>query len=201
MKKTTILIVLLCIGFTTNAQEKFSFGVKAGGNLSTVSGTNTGSDITSPRVGFHVGVMSELSLSNKFSLQGELVYSQQGVKQDALVSIAPSLIQEVESRYDYLNVPILAKYYLTNNWSVEAGPQLGILLSAKRDIAGAEVNVRSSLEYVDLSAAIGTSYKFNNGLNLSARYNFGLTNLNGTSGVSATNYNSVFQLSVGYFFK
>lgn len=67
MKKITIIFVLVCIGFIANAQKKFSFGFKGGLNVATVVGDNT--DDTSPIFGAHFGVMAELSLSNKFSIQ------------------------------------------------------------------------------------------------------------------------------------
>jgi len=34
-------------------------------------------------------------------------------------------------KLNYLNIPVLAKYYITDAFSVEAGPQIGLLLSAK----------------------------------------------------------------------
>ncbi|RZJ55928.1 MAG: PorT family protein, partial [Flavobacterium sp.] len=34
----------------------------------------------------------------------------------------------------YLNVPIMAKYYVIEKLSLEAGPQIGFLLSAKNQV-------------------------------------------------------------------
>ncbi|AXG72085.1 outer membrane protein beta-barrel domain protein [Kordia sp. SMS9] len=199
MKKITIIFVLLCVGFTANAQEKFSFGLKAGTNFSWVIGAP--SFELSPRVGFHFGVMSELSLSKRFSLQAELLYSQQGgTRKQTIKSTAGSFTQSTEYHFDYVNLPILAKYYLTKGWSVEAGPQIGVLLSASEKRNNTELDIRSRFEYVDFSAAFGTSYKFDNGLNLNARYHFSISSMINSSARSPSFYNGVLQLSVGYFF-
>lgn len=206
MKKITILFVLLCVGLTVHAQEetdtqkKLSFGLKAGSNLSWVMGAP--SFELSPRVGFHFGVMSELSLSKRFSLQAELLYSQQGgIRIQTIPLTSGNVTQTTEYRFEYLNLPILAKYYIKKGWSVEAGPQIGVLLSASEKRNGLELDTTSRFDAIDFSAAFGTSYKFDNGLNVSARYHFSVRSMINGSIRSPSYYNGVFQFSVGYFFK
>ncbi len=206
MKKITIIIGFLCVAFTANAQEetttqkKFSFGIKAGTNNAWVLGAP--SFDVSPNFGFHFGVMSELSLTKRFSLQAELLYSQQGGRRIQTISFNGGVFtQTTKYRFNYLNLPILAKYYVTKHWSVEAGPQIGILLDATEESNDLELDVRSRFEYIDLSAAIGTSYKLDNGLNFSARYQYSMRNNRDTSSNPPSFYNGVLQLSIGYFFK
>ncbi|PTX62646.1 outer membrane protein with beta-barrel domain [Kordia periserrulae] len=200
MKKISILFVLLAIGFTAHAQ-KISFGFKGGLNSSWVTGDE--SDGVTPRIGVHLGVMSEFSLSEKFSLQPELVYSQQGAQQDvAFISQGMTIAEtELKARHNYLNLPILAKYYVAKNFSIEAGPQIGFLLSAEQEGNGVEVDAKSALKNIDFAASLGVSYKFDSGLNFSARYNAGLSNVNDIDGVDDKNYNGVLQISIGYFLK
>ncbi len=88
----------------------------------------------------------------------------------------------------------MGKYYLIKGLSLEAGPQVGVLLSG--DYEG--VDVKDSFMDMDLSLNAGIGYKLNNGLNFTARYNFGLTNI-GVSEDSKVK-NGVAQISVGYFF-
>ena len=97
---------------------------------------------------------------------------------------------------NYLNVPLMAKYYVVKGLSIEAGPQIGYLLSAKNE----STNVKDSFKKVDFAANLGVGYKLKNGINFGARYNFGLLNINNVSGDSGKFRNSVLQLSVGYFF-
>lgn len=200
MKKICLLFVILCIGFTANAQ-KISFGFKGGLNSSWVTGDS--SDGVSPRIGVHLGVMSEFSLSEKFSIQPELIYSQQGAQQDVAFTLDGFTLQEEElkARHNYLNLPILAKYYITENFSIEAGPQIGFLLSAEQEGSGVEVDAKEALKSIDFAASLGVSYKLNNGLNFSARYNAGLSDVNDVEGVTDENFNGVLQLSIGYFLK
>ena len=201
MKKRSILFVLLFVGFFSNAQN-ISFGFKGGLNLASVYGDN--SDKTEMRIGVHLGVMSEFKLTNKFSIQPELVYSQQGVNQDVFFTllqdtVAPEIT--LKARYNYLNLPIIAKYYVTEGFSIELGPQVGFLVSAKQEGGGQELDVKDGVKNIDFGVGIGFGYKFSSGLNFSARYTAGVSNINDVDGISDENTNGVIQVSVGYFLK
>ena len=98
-------------------------------------------------------------------------------------------------------MPILAKYYVTEKFSVEFGPQVSLLVSAEQELEGVTGNIKDRVENIDFSAALGVSYKFDNGLNFSARYNLGLSDINSFGAVSDKNQNGVLQFSVGYFLK
>ncbi|MBB4799980.1 hypothetical protein HNP37_000019 [Flavobacterium nitrogenifigens] len=177
MKKILLLAVFTVLGFmNVNAQE-IKFGAKAGLNFSTVNGSNT--DNIDYVTSYHVGLVSEIPISEKFSFQPELMYSRQGY----------SFNNDVVAM-NYLNIPLMGKYYVTKGLSLEAGPQIGFLLSAKNE----EMKVTNSFTTFDFGANFGIGYKLENGLNFSARYNLGITR------VDTDNRNGVFQVSVGYFF-
>lgn len=182
MKKILVLAVLTVLGFTDVNAQKFNFGVKGGLNFATISGDNIKN--TGTVAAFNFGVMSEISISDKFSFQPELMFSGQGY------SLGDDVIA-----LSYLNVPLMGKYYLTKGLSVEAGPQLGFLLGAKHE----SLDVKDSFKTFDFGINAGLGYKLNNGLNFGARYNLGLTNINDQNG-SGKNKNGVIQVSVGYFF-
>lgn len=183
MKNFLLLAVLTVLGFlNVNAQE-IKFGAKGGLNFANISGDNTkGIDVVTS---FNVGVVSEIPISEKFSFQPEIMYSGQGYSfEDNTVALS------------YLNIPLMGKYYLTKGLSLEAGPQIGFLLAAKNE----KTNVKDSFNTFDFGVNFGLGYKLDNGLNFGARYNLGLTDINNVEGSSSKNKNSVFQLSVGYFF-
>lgn len=183
MKNFLLLAVLTVLGFlNVNAQE-IKFGAKGGLNFANISGDNTkGIDVVTS---FNVGVVSEIPISEKFSFQPEIMYSGQGYSfDDNTVALS------------YLNIPLMGKYYLTKGLSLEAGPQIGFLLAAKNE----KTNVKDSFNTFDFGVNFGLGYKLDNGLNFGARYNLGLTDINNVEGSSNKNKNSVFQLSVGYFF-
>lgn len=187
MKKVVLITVTaVLLGLVNVNAQDIKFGVKAGLNLAFITGDNT-EDLT-PNTDFHFGIMAEWKVSNKFALQPEIIYSRQG----------SDLNIESEGRIslNYLNVPIIGKYYVTKRLSLEAGPQIGFLLSTK----GGTLNYKDLLKTTDFGVNFGVGYKLDNGLNFSARYNLGLTNINNVDGFSEKNRNGVVQLSVGYFF-
>lgn len=108
---------------------------------------------------------------------------------------------KVQARVNYLNIPVLARLYVWDKFTVDLGPQLGFALNAKARIKEGDTKVKSKIDdlnTVDLSLAMGVSYEFDMGLLVSARYNLGLTNVFDKDAVGSTNKNRVFQLSVGY---
>lgn len=184
-------IAVMAFGFT-NAQQT-RFGVKGGLNISTVVGGDV--DDTKSLVGFHVGGFAEIKVFDKFFIQPELLYSAQGTKVDG------PLGGDADLKLNYLNIPVLAKYYIVDKFSVEAGPQLGILLSAKAEGQDIKDYTRS----VDLGFNIGAGYNFTDNLSVGLRYTIGLSPLTDKDIDNSDDYydsakNSNFALSLAYKF-
>ncbi|MBN9283154.1 MULTISPECIES: porin family protein [Flavobacterium] len=181
MKKVLLsAVALMAFGFASNAQE-VKFGAKAGLNLSSITNLDGGKTRTS----FHVGALAEIKVADKFAVQPEVLYSSQGAKGEGDVSL----------KMDYINVPIMAKYYVADGFSIEAGPQVGFLMSAKLE----SVDVKDTFNTVDFGFNAGIGYELKEGIFFQGRYNLGLTNLAKESG-DQSRKNSVFQVSVGYKF-
>jgi len=185
MKKLVLVITILVFSFSMNAQ---SFGAKAGLNISNISGDATDSNET--KVGLALGAVAEFKLSEIFAFQPEIVYSSQGVA---------TKDSKVKLKMNYLNVPLIAKYYPTENLSLQLGPQIGFLVSAKVDDGERTVDVDDNLKTIDLGLSLGLGYKLDSGLFFDARYNFGLSDINDYQ-TNNKNHNSVINFSVGYFF-
>ena len=184
-------IAVMAFGFT-NAQQT-RFGVKGGLNISTVVGGDV--DDTKSLVGFHVGGFAEIKVFDKFFIQPELLYSAQGTKVDG------PLGGDADLKLNYLNIPVLAKYYIVDKFSVEAGPQLGILLSAKAEGQDIKDYTRS----VDLGFNIGAGYNFTDNLSVGLRYTIGLSPLTDKNIDNSDDYydsakNSNLALSLAYKF-
>ncbi|MFC4478424.1 porin family protein [Flavobacterium chungangensis] len=183
MKKILLLAVFTVLGFANVNAQEIKFGGKAGLNFATISEDNTeNADFVTS---YNIGVMSEIPISEKFSFQPEIMYSRQGY----------SFNNDVVAM-NYLNIPLMGKYYVTKGLSLEAGPQIGFLLSAKNE----KTDVKDSFNTFDFGVNFGLGYKLENGLNFGVRYNLGLTNINNLENSSDKNKNGVFQVSVGYFF-
>ena len=192
MKKSFLIIAIIVFGLTNLNAQEVKFGAKAGLNLASITGDET--DGIESRTAFHVGAVAEISISDKFSVQPELLYSAQGAK-DSFEGI------DVDAKIDYLNLPIMAKYYVAEGFSLELGPQVGFLLSAKAEGGGESIDFKDETKGIDFGANFGVGYKLESGLNFGARYNLGLSNINdGEDSDDFKNQNSVIQLSVGYFF-
>ena len=204
MKKQVVLIAIALFAFTfTNAQD-VKFGAKAGVNFASIGGDNTGG--SEGLTGFHVGGLVEILFGEKFGIQPEVLYSAQGAKfEDTSV---PGITATTKNKIDYINIPILGKYYITDALSVEAGPQIGFLASAtaETEVDGADVTIedvdlKDQISGTDFSVAAGATFRLPMGVFFSARYNVGVSNVNdGPFADIATNQNNVAQLSVGYSF-
>jgi hypothetical protein len=227
MKKLFLSALAACALSFSNAQEEKSstsinvtFGAKAGLNLVTLTG-----DIedTKTKAGIHFGAMAEISINDKFSVQPELLFSTQGANVEysevfATVGGIVSAVGNYEEKENlsYINLPIIAKYYVTEGLSLEAGPQIGFLVNAEIEEEYNEtieysngdidtfsdsdsVDVKDFRKTVDFGLNFGLGYKLDSGLNFSARYNLGLSNIV-DSDFDIEAKNSVFQFSVGYFF-
>ncbi len=194
--KYFFLILILLLAINTKAQgNQANIGIKGGFNFSTFAGAD-GLDV-SRRISFNAGLMLESKLSNSISLQPEVVFSSQGSK----VNFGS---EAIENRLDYLNLPILLRFYVSDGFSFDVGPQLGILVSAKQGSSSRkDIDIKSNYSGTDIGLATGINYKFVSGFNLSARYNFGLKNIINTNiyTSSDTIKNGVFQISIGYYFK
>ncbi len=192
--KKILLTALLAVGMccTAIAQDDkkntpIKFGVKAGINLANASGNGidlfTDGEKSDSKLGITIGAFLEYEISEKFSIQPEIFYSQQGFKKNISNS------DEFTLKLDYINIPILAKYNASDNFSFLLGPQIGFLLSSKLDreqeerplvaVKSDEVETDSKefFKKTDVGLNFGLHYEFDNGLGINARYYVGLKDI------------------------
>ncbi|TXD85107.1 PorT family protein [Subsaximicrobium wynnwilliamsii] len=208
MKRISMFaIIAISIIASSNAQE-FKLGARAGVNLSSIGGDDTGG--VGGLTAFHAGLVMEIQYSDKFSFQPEILYSGQGYTNEfskTTTGITRSLNETVT--LDYVSVPLLAKYFFAKGFSVEAGPQLAYLISAKREFvetvsggfnaseSGSE-DYKDSTKSFDYGAALGFSYQIGSGTIMSARYYLGLANIVDIEASDLKRQNNVIQISVGF---
>ncbi|WP_400080091.1 porin family protein [Winogradskyella sp. R77965] len=197
MKKVLLFFVTAFFGIAVvNAQV--SFGAKAGVNLSDISGEIV--DSFDGRTSLFFGAVAEIQISEQFSFQPELLFSSQGSDYSEDFDGEDF---EGTVKVNYLNVPLMAKYYVAEGFSIEAGPQIGFLLSAKDEYEDQEDDIKDFLKSTDFGVNFGLGYKLDSGLNFSARYNLGLSDnidADGFETDGAEYKNSVIQIGLGYFF-
>lgn len=190
-----MVVMVFTFGFV-NAQEKadMAFGVKGGLNISTITNADVDGVNTKSLVGFHVGFFGEFMISNKFAIQPEVLYSAQGTELE-FEGISGDL------KLDYITIPVMAKYYVADAFSLELGPQIGFLVSAKAKSGGESEDVKDELKSTDVSLNFGVGYDITPNFMIGVRYSLGLTRLQDEifPGEDESK-NSVFQISVGYKF-
>jgi hypothetical protein len=147
-----LLSALLLLGVNTIKAQ--GFGVRAGVNISGISGDNYGN--TESLTGAYLGVYKEIPLiKSLLFVQPELQFSKQGFS-----------TKTTDFNLNYLNVPVLAKVYVLKMFSFEAGPQFGFKLSDNIDGPGVNPNYKS----FDTAMAVGMSFHLPLGLSLNGRF-------------------------------
>lgn len=201
----TVGALLLGTAVSVQAQEDASnadsmaasFGVKGGVNFATLNGN----DIDSPdsRTSFHVGVFGEFPLSSMFSVQAEALYSGQGAEAD----FSGTDGDKAELQLDYINVPVLAKFYIMEGLSIEAGPQFSFLVNDEFDFnpnsndGDIDLNdTRFEAKSFEFGVAGGLTFQTSMGLFATARYIQGVTEVYYDADIK----NSNFQLGIGFKF-
>jgi len=185
MKKTFLAAVLFIATSATIQAQLLQLGVKGGVNFASQTGDafpeqNFDKEgITS----FHAGLVAEIKLLEKFSVQPELLYSTQG-------ATYKNAIQEYKNELGYISIPVMAKFYLTDSFSLEVGPQASFLVSEKNDF---DVEDAETFEF-GLNAGLG--FKITKNFFLQGRYGLGLTEASKNADIK----NSTVQLSAGFMF-
>jgi hypothetical protein len=212
--KKMILGLLLCssVGF---AQVKM--GVKAGANIASLPGDYPSFVDNEAIFGFHAGVTADLKLSAKSSLVAEALVSTQGGKSTQNASAYETVKQTI--KLTNINIPVLYRYKIIEKLSVEAGPQVGFVISGKNEVAytngidpsqnetieldalnggtfvsdGTTYSYEKGIRSVDFSVNLGVTYSVVKNFFVQARYNRGLTavDLRSTVGSATKSLNTM----------
>ena len=222
MKKTILLIALL---FTTSslhsqaallvllfgdkvATENFYFSLKAGANLAILNGFEE----STMRPGAHFGLVATIKLNDKFYLAPEFTpLSRKGAKNISMAHIN-SLPRDTQRTLNYIDIPVVARYYVHERFGLGAGPQFSFLTSATdsytADLADEEIehslDIKDSLNPFEFGLMVDITYtawkaRKGKGLNFHARYSHGLTDIVKNSS-NETLTNSFFQVSASFPF-
>ncbi|EDP95269.1 porin family protein [Kordia algicida OT-1] len=197
MKKLLLLAFLMCsfVAFSqqpitesdasidtndyVNTDTETRYGFKAGINLSNYSGSNLDDiqdGLNDARIGAVFGFFVDMHVAGKLRFQPELLYSAQGAKEEAL-------------RADYLQVPLMLKYELTEFLNIQVGPQVGVKIHEFED----------NFKNFDFAVNGGIGIEIVENLAAEARYSLGLIDMFDED--RAPNFegkNAVIQLGITY---
>ncbi len=209
----------LCIS-SVFAQQRFSAGPRVGLNLSNYWGN---ADNMKMRPGLTVGAFLMYSSLNHFGISADILYSQMGTHYkgpDYGPGLVPNSNLDFKQRVNYLEIPVVARYFLnlSGNFrpNVFVGPSLGIKLNAKRTDAklngndAPSYNADNSNDFKDLDLGATGGFQLNwhagnrQRFLIDARYTLGLagvqTNLPNRWGMRNSLQNSNITLTLGYGF-
>ena len=181
MKKFMMMVAMAFATLTASAQaEAGTLTLKPLVGINVANITDGNGDA---KVGLAAGAELGYQLNESFAVTAGAIYSMQGAKYEG-----------VKLNLDYINIPILANYYITKGLAVKAGiqPAFKVKSEAKADVVSVDMDGFKSF---DLSIPVGLSYEVSDFV-IDARYNWGMTKV--LEGFDSKN--TVFQFTVGYKF-
>ena len=210
MKKLKILLLTVFAVVAIQSvygQAQIAIGLKGGLNFASMTGSTSLSSAYNNRTGYHYGAYVLFKFT-KIGLQPEILFSKQGQKFTVNS-------QNYKSNFDYISIPVMLKLYLAGGLNLQAGPQFSFLASAKGDVINTSTNgvstgqdLKNFANSTDVSIALGAGWDLPFGLNIAARYNIGISDINKQTGTvnpalvssmgTTQSKNQVIQVSVGY---
>ncbi|HMG16840.1 MAG TPA: porin family protein [Saprospiraceae bacterium] len=191
MKFFFLLMVSVILTTATINAQHVNIGLKAGLNVYNIHYDNDPQDDS--RVGWYAGLLGHIHINPRFGIQPELIYSTQG---------STHTFGGATNSTDlgYLNIPVMFQYFFDYGFRVQAGPQVGFLLSAQSESAGVSEDIKDQLAGVDFAIGLGLSYvHVPSGFGVDIRYNFGLTDIS-EEDKTFNAYNRGLQFGVFYLF-
>ena len=174
MKANLLLLLIAALSFSNLHAQSIHLGIKGGANVNKLTGQSFTDKFS---FGYHIGGFIEIGIGKKLSLQPEVFVSQ--IKQDTssqfraiynnLLGVAPSNIQ-----LSYLNLPILLGYKLSDQFSIQLGPQYSILMNQNANLLQ---NGKNAFKNGDFSVLGGLQLEVSK-FRIYGRYAIGLNNLN-----------------------
>lgn len=220
--KQFFTLTVLSLLFITSTKAQVSYGVQAGVNIANWQGDamqslndvvdlSNGFIGTKSRTGFHIGGYASIPLTETISFEPGLQYSQKGyamqgdLKIEALKFLGVNASAKVEA--NYFDMPLLVKAEVAKGLSIYAGPQISYLsktsLHVNTSVLGISLlnkrlDLTDNFNRVDVGAVAGVGYQFDNGFNIKAGYDYGLSKLDKNDNFKA--YNRVVKISLGFSF-
>lgn len=190
MRKFYLLLVLASLVFASNANaQEVKFGLKGGLTHSSFNGDDLE---LAYKTGFYIGGFVEKQLSEKFALQGEFLYSEQGAANEE--------DSDNKIRFNYINIPVICKYYVSDKFNLQFGPQIGFNVLSEVTDGDVTIDFEEATEEevnsLDFGFNFGAEVFVTDNIGLNARYNIGLREIVKESEV----YNSVLQFGLAYRF-
>ena len=199
MKK--IAIALMCTILATGAamaQKQFTFGPKIGVDYTHYWGKDVGHDGV---LNYQAGLFMEYRFTDRFSVAPEVVFAAQGGKYKWLEFNGAEI--STTDHMNYVNVPVMLKFYVVPALSIDFGPQLGINVyhkaTDKWTYDGDDHKETYELEgakTVDFGVGLGLTYNIAKDVFVQGRYTMSMTK----AFDQGNDKNGNAQIAIGYRF-
>ncbi len=203
MKKLVLAILMMASATVSFAQHEvgsINIQPKVSFNVSSFDKLENRFD-NKYKSGFAAGVECEYRMTKTFALSVGAFYSQKGldakVKEDMILSNGTNIKgSKVSCSLDYIDVPILANFYVWKGLALKVGVQPAFKVREKYEMGSNEVKPKDDkVKAFDICVPLGISYDFGR-LSVELRSSPGFIKLN-----SNKDYTNVCgQLMVGYKF-
>jgi len=176
MKKFFVLIAAAIVSVSAMAQVQF--GAKVGFDMTNFWGKDIEHGM---KPSYQVGLLMEYKFNPHFAIAPEVVFASQGGKFKALdVNLfGLDISKNVTFNTNYINVPVMFKYYATPAFSIDFGPQVGFNVYSKYSVEDIDkaVDIKDGTQTVDFGLGLGGTYNLTDNAFVQARYTLGLTNV------------------------
>lgn len=218
MKKKILLLLSVAISTVAFAQVEPTFGVKAGisstgirgdaaENLTNLLDFSKGNITAQDHLGFFAGGYANIPINENFSIEPGIYYAQKGYELKGALNLKGLDFLGASAKAallsQYIDVPVLLKGNF-NGLEIFAGPQFSYLTKADlKTTAGVlginllnkTIDATGQFNRMDMGITGGIGYRFANGVNLSASYDYGLSKIDKNTSIEA--YNRGIKLGIG----
>lgn len=189
----TLYLLLIGMGCNSLAMaQKFNIGVKAGAELQKLDGQTFKQGFS---FGYQLGGFARIGIGRKLGIQPEVLFSQVNIDTTSSFSDVYQFNQLSKVKLGYLKIPILLDYKLLPFLSIQAGPQVGVLIDNNLNLFQ---NGQSAFKKGDFSMLAGVQANFAK-FRVYGRYAIGLNNINDIDNRDQWKSQSV-QLGIGLAF-
>lgn len=163
MKKVLVLIAVAIVSISASAQ--LQFGAKVGFDMTNFWGKDAEHGM---KPSYQAGLVMEYKFNPHFAIAPEVVFASQGGKFD-----------DMTYNTNYINVPVMLKYYVAPLFSIDFGPQAGFNVYSKYSIKDVDkaVDIKDATKSIDFGLGLGGTYNLTENAFVQARYTLGLTNV------------------------
>ncbi|MEJ7767786.1 MAG: porin family protein [Chitinophagaceae bacterium] len=190
-KLLTLLIALVVLSTMSFAQSTpfLQAGIKGGTNITKIDGQSFKDEF---RFGYSLGGFAAIKVGEKWQIQPEVLFNQYNTKVDSNYNNLVSSSNLKDISLNYLSIPILLNYSPTKLFTLQAGPQFGILLNKDDNLL---TNGKKAFNNGDLSMLAGIQINIAN-FKIGGRYVIGLKDIGDVDNKDEWKSQG-FQLSIG----